>query len=126
MLTMQFNTPKSSDEVRNRLTQAFGSEITLEELRVSADPSAGTATQTAVPQTTESRFRVRTTEQNELKVRETVNKTFQDELKKVELLSHTVRPGSRPPRKRKQRRRGKVRTRKTKRLYRVPKAEIPM
>lgn len=83
MLTMQFTQPKNSDEVRDKLTKAFGSEITLEELKVS------TAEAGSPSNSTESRFRVRTTEQDENKVRDTVNNAFQNELKKIELVSHT-------------------------------------
>jgi len=82
MLTMQFTAPKNADEVRDKLTTAFGSEITLEELKV-----ATTGEQASGAPALESRFRVRTTEQDEIKVRNTVNDAFKDELKKVELVS---------------------------------------
>lgn len=84
MLTMQFTQPQNADDVRNKLTTAFGSEITLEELRLSVVPGAANSTAG-----TESRFRVRTTEQDELKVREIVNNTFKDELKKIELVNYS-------------------------------------
>lgn len=82
MLTMQFNEPQNADDVRNKLTEAFGSEITLEELSISAGADSKTAA-------AGNRFRVRTTEQDESKVRQTVSDAFKDKLKRIELTSFT-------------------------------------
>lgn len=71
MVTMRFNESHPSDDVRNRLTEAFQSDISLEEL-TGTDPTQNGKT-----------FRMRITEQDEKKVTEVINATFKDELVKV-------------------------------------------
>ncbi|MFO1019763.1 MAG: protein translocase subunit SecD [Planctomycetales bacterium] len=77
MVTMEFNQKQSADDVRNKLTSAFKSDITLEELNLANNKDVGT------------RFRLRTTDQDELHVRQVVNDTFKDQLKRITLHQFT-------------------------------------
>jgi len=76
---MQFVEPQQTDEVRNKLEQALGGNITLEELTRTGQTDSGKL------------FRLRTTDQDEAKVEETVNKTFPNQLVRVTLEFDSVK-----------------------------------
>ena len=71
MVSMVFKDEQNSDDVRNKLTEAFQSDITLEQLTVAGGVDKG------------RRFRVRTTEQDEGKVRKVINDAFPDQIERV-------------------------------------------
>ena len=76
MITMRFNEKQGSDDVRDQLTKAFQSDISLEQL-TSADASRDGKT-----------FRMRTTNQDQDQVAKVIGQTFGDKLVKVR-----VQPG---------------------------------
>ena len=76
MITMRFNEKQGSDDVRDQLTKAFQSDISLEQL-TSADTSRDGTT-----------FRMRTTNQDQDQVVKVISETFGDKLVKIH-----VKPG---------------------------------
>ncbi len=76
MVTMQFTESQNSDDVRHKLEKTFGSNITVEELKIAGQKAAGT------------RFRLRTTNDREEEIKELVNQTFPNQL-----VRKTMTPG---------------------------------
>jgi SecD/SecF fusion protein len=85
MVSMEFAQPMSAEEVRDKLTSAFQSDIALEQLTSSNPAQAG------------KRYRVRTTNQDDAAVRQTINNTFPDQLKRVTLQYGKVVPATAAP-----------------------------
>ena len=75
MLVMQFDKPHKTDEVREKLEKGLDKNITLEELKLASD--APVAAGEGI------RYRLRTTDQDQLEVQKRVNETFPNELVKV-------------------------------------------
>lgn len=77
MVTFEFQQPQQTDDVQQRLNQAFdGRPVSLEQLTLTADDPAMAG----------RRFRIRTTETDQKKVREKLNAAFSDtgrQLRKV-------------------------------------------
>ena len=80
MITMQFMERQETDDVRHKLEEVLGSNITLEELTISGSNSAGTL------------FRLRTTNQDEGKVEETINSAFRNQLVRKEMTPGKIEP----------------------------------
>lgn len=88
MVSMQFTTPQTSDDVRRKFEQTFDSNITLEEL-----------TRTGAASSDAGRlFRLRTTNQDQNFVEQKISETFPTELVRVQMTAGEIQEIAAPER----------------------------
>ena len=80
MVSMQFAEPQKTDDIRHKLEEKLGSNITLEELTRAGGGKPGTL------------FRLRTTDQEEQNVVKAINETFPSQLLYVNVTPGKIEP----------------------------------
>jgi SecD/SecF fusion protein len=85
MVTFEFVEPQQTEFVQQRLNEAFDGNVSLEQLQLTTD----------TPDTVDRRFRIRTTEASQAKVREQLNVAFSEpghQLRKVTMEYGPLQP----------------------------------